>query len=163
MSNVFNYNDILFGGPPFLVEVVDPDVVVSLSFRVVARSWSTRFVYHYPVRDFGVYPVRHIGAAVDVVRRHVGLGHRVYVHCDGGCGRTATVISAYLILFHGINYREAVEMFREQRGCTVESNEQMAFLAMLDYARRRLDTSKLLDLLKRSEELSDFIDLLMNA
>ncbi|MMZ70277.1 Dual specificity phosphatase, catalytic domain [compost metagenome] len=48
-------------------------------------------------------------------------GRRVYVHCRAGCGRTGTLVAAYLIVEKGLGYEEAVSLYRARRGCGPQS------------------------------------------
>ncbi len=156
---MFKYNN-LYGGPPYLVEAIDPEVVVSLTRRVVVRSNSTLYVYHYPIRNLHVEPIYNVGKALEAIDYHLRQEHRVYVHCLGGCGRTGTVISSYLIIFHKYRYREAVKEYLRQRGCSIESYEQEVFLRTIDYLihTKKLDSRKLIGVLKSIETLDELLD-----
>ena len=41
-----------------------------------------------PTPDFAAPSQRHLRAAVDFTEKHVDAGHGVYVHCNGGRGRS---------------------------------------------------------------------------
>ena len=41
-----------------------------------------------PTPDFAAPTQRHLRAAVDFMEEHVDAGHGVYVHCNGGRGRS---------------------------------------------------------------------------
>ena len=148
----------LYGGPPYLVDEVNPDAVISLASRIVARSKNTRYIYNYPIRNLHVEPIRNIGYALEKIDYHINRNDIIYVHCLGGCGRTSTVISAYLILFHRYSYREAILEFLHQRGCTIESYEQDFFLKVLNrLVETKLNMDKIITIIKNSNTLDDFI------
>lgn len=154
---LFRYGK-LYGGPPYLVNEVDPIIVISLATYIVARSRSTREVYHFPIRNLHVEPIHNIGYALEKINYHISKGESVYVHCLGGCGRTGTVISAYLIIFHKYSYRDAILEFLRQRGCTVESYEQELFLNILSRLTQVIRVEyRIISLVKESNSLDDFM------
>jgi hypothetical protein len=50
-----------------------------------------------PTPDYAAPSQRDIRRAVAFIDQHVQAGHRVYVHCNGGKGRSAVCTLAYLI------------------------------------------------------------------
>lgn len=53
--------------------------------------------YRIPIPDFGVPSSPKVMKEVlDTVDQHIGQGHKVYVHCRGGIGRTGTTVGCYL-------------------------------------------------------------------
>lgn len=149
----------LYGGPPYLVNEVNPDAVISLASRIVARAVNTRYIYHYPIRNLHVEPVYNIGYALEKIDYHINRNETIYVHCLGGCGRTGTVVSAYLILFHRYRYRDAVFEFLRQRGCTIESFEQEFFLKILDrLSNMTCRKYSIIQIIKYSTTLNDFMN-----
>ena len=65
-------------------------------------TWTRR-----PIRDFGVPTRPFMAALLDEVDGLLNAGHRVYVHCWGGVGRTGTVVGCYLVR-HGMSGPEAL-------------------------------------------------------
>jgi len=49
-----------------------------------------------PIPDLGVPAPQHMREILSTLHRALAQGHRVYVHCWGGIGRTATVVGCYL-------------------------------------------------------------------
>ncbi len=155
---IFRYGT-LYGGPPYLVHYVDPDVVISLTYDTVARSRNTKVTYHYPIEDFHVEPITNIAKALEAIIKHLSRGEKVYVHCIGGCGRTGTVISSYLILFKNYEPEQAIYEFYRMRGCTVESYEQRVFLEKVYRLYNRLkNPRKVLEILNNYVRLNDLIE-----
>lgn len=53
------------------------------------------------------------------------------VHCEGGIGRTGTILAAYLIM-NGMSFDNAVTLIRSKEPSAIESLEQMKFLKDLE-------------------------------
>jgi atypical dual specificity phosphatase len=51
----------------------------------------------------------------------------VVVHCEGGIGRTGTMIAAYFIS-EGMGLMEAVKRVRSSQPAAIETDEQISFL-----------------------------------
>ncbi len=159
MDYIFSFRDTLYAGHPSMACSVDPNVVISLAYGVYVRCRSTRVYYRYPIIDFSVEPIHNIGYAVEKIAYHLGRGDRVYVHCLAGCGRTCTVVSTYLILYHGYRWGDAVEEYLRQRGCYIESSEQEVFLKTIDYLKHKkgYDTREIIELLKACTSLEELL------
>ena len=50
-----------------------------------------------PTPDFAAPTQRDLRAAVDFIEKHVNAGHGVYVHCNGGRGRSVVCLLGFLI------------------------------------------------------------------
>lgn len=75
-------------------------------------------------------------AAVEAADRALVAGDKVYVHCGAGCGR-AGLFAACLLVHHGIGPLDAVQRFRDVRGCGPETAGQVAYVVR--YAGKRPD------------------------
>ena len=60
-----------------------------------------------PTPDFAAPTQRHLRAAVDFTEKHVNAGHGVYVHCNGGRGRSVVCLLGFLIRSKGMTAHEA--------------------------------------------------------
>ncbi len=150
----------LYAGPPGLAGLVDPDVIVSLTRFVAPHREGVR-VYRFPIRDFSIYPLENIAGALRAIHGELGAGRKVYVHCTAGCGRTGTVVIAYLILYRDMRLERAYALFTSMRGCGPESEEQYTLLSLLDYLHSSLGLAAdgvvgLLELYENIEELMDY-------
>jgi len=54
-------------------------------------------VYHFPIEDLSVPSKDLMIEILNTIDYLIGRGHRVYVHCWGGIGRTGTVVGCYLL------------------------------------------------------------------
>ncbi len=62
----------------------------------------------FPIVDLGLPKVGLMVSILDAIDRAVGEGHRIYLHCIGGIGRTGTVVGCYLVR-HGYTGEQAIE------------------------------------------------------
>ena len=60
-----------------------------------------------PTPDFAAPTQRHLRAAVDFTEKHVNAGHGVYVHCNGGRGRSVVCLLGFLVRSKGMTAHEA--------------------------------------------------------
>jgi protein-tyrosine phosphatase len=71
------------------------------------------------IQDGGVPKSEWMRKILDTIDRALDQGHRVYVHCWGGVGRTGTVIGCYLVR-HGATGKEALAELKRMRGVLPE-------------------------------------------
>lgn len=86
-----------------------------------------------PIPDFSIPDVRGMRQILDELDAALQAGHRVYLHCFGGLGRTGTVVGCYLVR-HGLAGDAALARIRQLRteaGCSPESPETEAQRAMV--------------------------------
>jgi len=55
--------------------------------------------------------------AADVIKDAVRNEENILVHCAAGVSRSATAVIAYLMLYKGLGWHEALEVLRESRPC----------------------------------------------
>ncbi len=77
------------------------------------EKWGVRCVLHLPAIDFSAPSLTQIGDAVAFLEANIP--HGVYVHCNGGKGRSAVVVIAYLMKKNGWALAEAYEYVRGKR------------------------------------------------
>jgi atypical dual specificity phosphatase len=68
---------------------------------------------------------------VRLVDEQRGINRAVAVHCEGGIGRTGTMLAAYLIR-HGKSAKEAIATVRSVETSAIETARQIQFLEFLD-------------------------------
>ncbi|CAE7396033.1 PTPMT1 [Symbiodinium natans] len=84
---------------------------------------STRFIrdecgmdhLHLPTPDFFSPMQPDIEAAVTFITDHVAKGIGVYVHCNGGRGRSVVCVLCYLVGSQGMSAEEAFDLVAEKR------------------------------------------------
>jgi hypothetical protein len=73
----------------------------------------------------------------------VRAGEPVLVHCRMGINRSATIAIAYLVVYHGMSCREALELV-EERGTTAHAVRQPGFTEQLLLLQREVALQRLL-------------------
>ena len=51
----------------------------------------------FPIGDFGLPTPQQMNSILDAVDEALQAGHKVYLHCWGGIGRTGTTVGCYLV------------------------------------------------------------------
>ncbi|MEM3948200.1 MAG: dual specificity protein phosphatase family protein [Zestosphaera sp.] len=110
-------------------------------------------VLHDPVPDFRSPPLLSLVHIIEWILGRVNEGGRVYVHCVGGLGRSATVAAAYLIRRYGKSWLDAVTQIRKLRKGSLESIEQVAVLKAYETMLRYLNPSLVVKNLECSDRL----------
>ncbi len=62
----------------------------------------------FPVGDFGLPAPEQMNAVLDALDEGLQAGHKIFLHCWGGIGRTGTTVGCYLVR-HGKTGAEALE------------------------------------------------------
>ncbi len=68
----------------------------------------------FPIRDFSVPKPELVREILDDLDKALDDGHRVYLHCYGGIGRTGTVVGCFLVR-HGMTGLQALEQIAAWR------------------------------------------------
>lgn len=92
--------------------------------------------WRFSFPDFQVPSHETMVATLDAIDTALAEGHKVYLHCVGGIGRTGTTVGCHLVR-HGMKPMEALHHLRELYQSAVqsllaprspESNEQVKFI-----------------------------------
>ncbi|MGR3219833.1 MAG: dual specificity protein phosphatase 23 [Candidatus Anammoxibacter sp.] len=103
------------------------DAIVSLTEKNLQLSIINEFGFEYihlPVVDFTVPTFEQIDKFVSFSKR-LRLNEKTFVvHCDGGMGRTGTILAIYLVSSKGFSAKEAISEVRKRRPGSIETKEQ---------------------------------------
>ena len=90
-------------------------------------------VIHFPIPDFGIPKSIEDFDRLQTTLVDYPANKAVLIHCRGGIGRSGLCVGGFLIKL-GINPMHAIQMVRNKRHGSVETEEQEEFL--FEYARR---------------------------
>ena len=77
-----------------------------------------------PIRDFDTADMRQqLPTAISTLASLQARGHRTYVHCTAGLGRSPLVVLSYLILIQNQDPEEAISMIQSSRSDVAPSWE----------------------------------------
>jgi len=103
----------------------------SVNLSMILKSLRKKgvYVYHIPIPDSSTPNLIVLHEVIDFISK---CEKPVLIHCCGGCGRSGTVVTAYLMSTEGLKYEEALIKARSINPCFVESEEQHRVLRLYD-------------------------------
>lgn len=88
--------------------------------------------FHFPIKDKWIpKSMNSVMETCLYIAHHLLLGHKVVVHCNGGKGRAATVVTSVLMLIWKIKEKKAIAMVRSVRPGTIRNPLQITYLQAL--------------------------------
>lgn len=109
----------LDAGITFFLDLTEPGELVPYASLLQEEAAARRIaVEHHrmPIPDLGTPAPAEVMRILDTIDAAIQAGHRVYVHCWGGIGRTGTIIGCYLVR-HGMTGLQALaELARLRQG-----------------------------------------------
>lgn len=75
--------------------------------------------YHYiQINDLAREDMlQHLPEALNFINRNLMNGEKVLVHCAAGVSRSATIVIAYIMATHKIDFENAYNLVRQRRRC----------------------------------------------
>lgn len=63
-----------------------------------AKAYNVEITYHrFPIGDFGLPTPEQMKSILNRIDESLQAGHKIYLHCWGGIGRTGTTVGCYLV------------------------------------------------------------------
>jgi hypothetical protein len=74
-----------------------------------AQAYQVNVTHHrFAIGDFGLPTAEQMNELLDLIEESLRVGHKLYLHCWGGIGRTGTTVGCYLVR-QGKTPEEALE------------------------------------------------------
>jgi predicted protein tyrosine phosphatase len=90
---------------------------ISFSSPYTDGDWAERDVEYGKIdaKDHGLLTPEQMEEGARFIHAQIQAGRSVYVHCRAGCGRSSTVIAAYLMKYRGMTIEEACQTITASR------------------------------------------------
>lgn len=84
----------------------------SILSQTAAELSLTASYLRFPIEDFGLPSWEQMKKILDAIDKALVSGHKVYLHCWGGIGRTGTTVGCYLVR-HGMTGQQALDQLQQ--------------------------------------------------
>jgi atypical dual specificity phosphatase len=99
--------------------------IVTMTEYGLPQSWVDGIQYlHVPTEDLTAPDIDKIDSTVDFIAQRIENREPVMVHCAAGIGRTGTILASYLIKYHNMSAKAAIELVRSERPGSIQSTSQ---------------------------------------
>jgi hypothetical protein len=106
---------LLEAGFDTFIDLTRPNEVLPYEQTLLdeASAYGVEVKHHrFPIGDFGLPAPKQMKTILDTLDEGLGAGHKIYLHCWGGIGRTGTTVGCYLVR-HGKTGDEALSQLTE--------------------------------------------------
>lgn len=99
--------------------------VVTMTEEPLPEPWIKNIKYlHVPTEDLSAPDMEKIDNTVDYIHERIKNNEPTMVHCAAGIGRTGTILACYLIKYHGLSTKDAIDKVRKERPGSIQSESQ---------------------------------------
>ena len=99
--------------------------VVTMTEEPLPESWIKNIKYlHVPTEDLSTPGMEKIDNTIDYIHERIKNNEPTMVHCAAGIGRTGTILACYLIKYHSLSTKDAIDKVRKERPGSIQSESQ---------------------------------------
>jgi len=99
--------------------------IVTMTEEPLPESWIKNIKYlHVPTEDLSAPDIEKIDNAIDFIHERIKNNEPTMVHCAAGIGRTGTILACYLIKYHNLSAKDAIDKIRKERPGSIQSESQ---------------------------------------
>lgn len=105
--------------------------IITMTEESLPESWTKDLKYlHVPTQDLSAPDMEQIDNAVEFIHERIQNEEPVMVHCAAGIGRTGTILACYLVKYHKLSVKNAIEQVRKKRPGSIQSESQELAISM---------------------------------
>jgi len=105
--------------------------IITMTEESLPESWIKDVKYlHVPTQDLSAPDMEQIDKAVEFIHERIQNEEPVMVHCAAGIGRTGTILACYLVKYHKLSAKNAIEQVRKKRPGSIQSESQELAISM---------------------------------
>ena len=99
--------------------------IITMTEEPLPESWIQNIKYlHVPTEDLSAPDMEKIDNVVDFIHGRIKNNEPTMVHCAAGIGRTGTILACYLIKYHNLSAKDAIDKVRKERPGSIQSESQ---------------------------------------
>ncbi len=91
---------LLEAGFDLFIDLTRPNETVPYRATLLeeAKAYGTEVIHQrFTIGDFGLPTAEQMNSILDTIDEGLQAGHKIYLHCWGGIGRTGTTVGCYLV------------------------------------------------------------------
>ena len=101
------------------------------------ESFGEDSVKHIKFKDHKLLNIDAMDQAAEFIKTQIDDGKKVYVHCRGGVGRSATAIAAYLMKYENKSIDEVKKIIKDSRPSSTIKNKTEALINYQQFLEKR--------------------------